>query len=53
MVVVSVNAPTVAVMVVEPAAMMLARPLASMVATEAVEEDQVTPLTRSWMEPSL
>ena len=49
----SVKAPTVAVMVVVPAARIAARPLLSMVATEVVEEVQVTPPTRSWTEPSL
>ena len=49
----SVKEPTVAVMVVAPAARMAARPLLSMVATEVVEEVQVTAPTRSWTEPSL
>lgn len=49
----SVKEPTVAVMVVAPAARMAARPLLSMLATEVVEEVQITPPTRSWTEPSL
>ena len=49
----SVKEPTVAVMLVVPAARIRARPLLSMVTTEVVEEVQVTPLTRSWTEPSL
>jgi len=53
MVVESVEEPTVAVMVVAPAARITARPLLSMVATVVVEEVQVTPVTRSWTEPSL
>ena len=53
MVVESVKEPTVAVMVVPPAARITARPLLSMVATEVVEEVQVTPPTRSWTVPSL
>jgi len=52
-VVLSVNAPTVAVMVVEPAATVVARPEASMVATLVEDEFQVTPLARSWLDPSL
>ena len=53
MVVESVKAPTVAVMVVEPAARMAARPVLSIVPTVVEEDAQVTPLTRSWTEPSL
>ena len=53
MVLESVKEPTVAVMVVVPAARITARPLLSMVATVVVEEVQVTPPTRSWAEPSL
>ncbi len=49
----SVYAPTVAVMVVVPAAIVFARPLLSTVATLIDEELQVTPLTRSWIDPSL
>ena len=49
----SVNVPTVAVIVVLPAARIEARPLLSMVATVVEEEVQVTPPTRSCTEPSL
>lgn len=49
----SVNVPTVAVIVVVPAASVVAKPLLSMVATVEFEEVHVTPLTRSWIEPSL
>ncbi len=50
---VSVNAPTVAVMVVEPAATVVAEPELSMVATVGEDEVQVTPVARSWLDPSL
>ena len=43
----SVNVPTVAVMVVVPAASVVARPLLSIEATLGFEEVQVTPVTRS------
>lgn len=52
-IVVSVNDPTVAVIVVEPAATVVPRPEASMVATAVEDEVQVTPLARSWLVPSL
>ncbi len=52
-IVVSVNAPTVAVMVVEPAATVVARPELSMVATAVEDELQVTPVARSRLVPSL
>jgi len=50
---VSVKEPTVAVIVVEPAATVVAKPELLMVATVGEEEVQVTPLTRSALEPSL
>jgi len=53
MVVESLKAPTVAVIVVEPAVRIAARPVLSMVPTVVDEDVQVTPLTRSWTEPSL
>lgn len=53
MVVVSVKLPTVAVMVVVPAARIVASPLPSMVAILIVDELHFTPLTRSWIDPSL
>ena len=49
----SVREPTVAVMVVVPAAKVVAPPFASIVAAEGNEEVQVTPDTRSWDDPSL
>ena len=49
----SVNEPTVAVIVVVPAASVVAKPLLSIVATLVEEEVHVTPLTRSWIDPSL
>src|SRR5436190_1152680 len=51
--VVSVNEPTVAVMVVEPAATVVAKPELSIVATASADEVQATPLARSWLVPSL
>lgn len=52
-VLVSLNAPTVAVMVVVPAATVVARPVLSTVATEVAEELHVTALLRSCEEPSV
>jgi hypothetical protein len=52
-VVLSVNEPAVAVIVVDPAATVAARPEPLMVATAVDEEFQFTPLTRSALEPSL
>jgi len=52
-VIASVNEPTVAVIVVEPAAMVVAKPELLMVATVVEDEFQVTPLARSALEPSL
>ena len=52
-VVVSVNAPTVAVIIVDPAATVVAKPELSMVATLGEDEFQVTPVARSWLVPSL
>jgi hypothetical protein len=49
----SLSAPTVAVIVVVPAPTREARPVLSMVATDAVEELQVTPAERSAVDPSL
>lgn len=49
----SVNVPTVAVMVVVPAASVVAKPLLSTVAALVFEELHVTPVTKSWMDPSL
>jgi hypothetical protein len=43
----SVNVPTVAVIVVLPAASVVASPLLSMVATLVLDEVHVTPLARS------
>ena len=43
----SVNVPTVAVMVVVPAASVVAKPLPSTVATLEFDDVQVTPATRS------
>jgi len=50
---VSVKEPTVAVIVVEPAPTVVAKPELLMVATVVEEDVQVTPLTRSALEPSL
>jgi len=50
---VSLNAPTVALMVALPAATVVARPVLSTEATDGVEELQVTALVRSCDEPSL
>ncbi len=50
---VSLNEPTVAVIVVCPAPTVVAKPELLMVATEVEDELQVTPLTRSCDEPSL
>lgn len=50
---VSVNAPAVAVMVAVPCAIVVARPLPSMLVTVLSEDVHVTPLTRSCDEPSL
>ena len=50
---VSLNVPTVAVMVVEPAATVVATPELLMVVTDGDEELQVTPLDKSWLLPSL
>ena len=50
---VSLNAPAVAVIVTVPAAMVLASPLLSMLATVVSDDDQVTPLERSCDEPSV
>lgn len=50
---VSLREPTVAVMVVVPAATVLANPELLIVATEVDDELQVIPLTRSCVDPSL
>ncbi len=50
---VSLNAPTVAVIVVEPAATVVATPELLMVVTDGDEELQVTPADKSWLLPSL
>ena len=50
---VSLKEPTVAVMVVEPAATVVASPEPSMVATEGNEEVQVTPAAKSELLPSV
>ena len=50
---VSLSAPAVAVMVVVPAAKVVANPEPVMVATDVEDELHVTPLTRSCVEPSL
>lgn len=50
---VSLREPTVAVIVVMPAATVVANPELLMVATEVDDELQVTPLTRSSVDPSL
>jgi hypothetical protein len=52
-VLVSLNAPTVAVMVVEPAATVVAKPEPLIVAAAVDEEAQLTPLDKSWLLPSL
>jgi len=52
-VLVSENAPTVAVMVVVPAAAVVAIPEVLMLATDVDEDAHVTPLDRSWLDPSL
>jgi len=52
-VLVSLNAPTVAVIVVEPAATVVAMPELLMVVTDGDEELQVTPVDKSWLLPSL
>lgn len=49
----SVNDPTLAVIVVEPAATVVTRPLLSTVATEVEDEIQMTPLARSCEFPLL
>ena len=49
----SLNEPTVAVIVVEPAATVAASPVPSTVATDGEEEVQVTPLVRSALVPSV
>jgi hypothetical protein len=49
----SLNDPTVAVIVAEPAATVVASPELSMVATEAEDELQVTALLRSELLPSV
>lgn len=51
--VVSVNEPTCAVIVAAPALKVVAKPELLMEATPDADELQVTPLTRSWVEPSL
>ena len=51
--VLSVNGPTVAVIVVEPAATVVASPFELTVATSVADELHVTPLLRSALEPSL
>lgn len=45
--------PTVAVIVVLPALTVVTKPVLLTVATEVEEELQVTPLDKSWLEPSL
>ena len=52
-VVVSLNEPTVAVIVLCPAAAVVASPELSIVATEVDDEFHVTPAARSWVLPSL
>lgn len=52
-VLVSLSAPKVAVIVVEPAASVVAKPVPSMLATDGEEELQVTPLLRSALDPSV
>lgn len=51
--VLSLNEPAVAVIVVDPAASVFARPFPSTLATEGVDELQVTPLLRSELVPSV
>ena len=51
--VVSLNEPIFAVMVAVPAPTVVAKPELLIVATPSAEELQVTPLTKSWVEPSL
>lgn len=51
--VVSVNEPTCAVMVAVPAPTVVAKPELLMVTTPVADELQVTPLTKSCVEPSL
>jgi hypothetical protein len=51
--VLSVNEPTVAVIVVEPAARVVASPVLSTVATVVEDEVQVTPLLKSLLVPSV
>jgi hypothetical protein len=50
---VSLRPPTVAVIVVEPAAIVVTSPEPLTLATEAVDELQVTPVLRSELDPSL
>jgi hypothetical protein len=50
---VSLKDPTVAVIVVDPAARVEATPELLMLATEVEDEFQVTPLVKSAVEPSL
>jgi len=52
-VLVSENAPTVAVIIVVPAAAVVAMPELLMLATDVDEEAHVTPLDKSWLDPSL
>jgi hypothetical protein len=52
-VLVSLNAPTAAVIVVEPAARVVAIPELLMVVTDEDEELHVTPVDKSWLLPSL
>ena len=52
-VVVSVNAPTVAVIVVDPAVRVVAEPLLLTVATEVEDEVHITPAAKSCDEPSV
>lgn len=49
----SLNEPKVAVIVVCPAATVVARPELATVATEVEDDVQVTPVVRSALEPSL
>ena len=50
---VSLNAPTVAVIVVEPAATVVAMPELLMVVTDGDDDAHVTPVAKSWLLPSL
>jgi hypothetical protein len=50
---VSESDPTVAVIVVAPALTVVTTPVLLTVATEVEEELHVTPLDKSWLEPSL